>query len=46
MPRSLPAPLRYVDSLDDEKGPIHKLVKPWTVALPLHAEFGTEPKVY
>lgn len=32
--------------LDDEKGPIHKLVKQWKVALRLHAEFGTEPNVY
>ena len=32
--------------LDDEKGPIYKLVKQWKVALPLHAEHGTEPNVY
>jgi ethylbenzene hydroxylase subunit beta/complex iron-sulfur molybdoenzyme family reductase subunit beta len=32
--------------LDDERGPIHKLVKVWKVALPLHPEYGTEPNVY
>ena len=44
--RQCPGRLRYVGYLDDEKGPIHKLVKQWKVALPLHAEFGTEPNVY
>jgi nitrate reductase beta subunit len=35
-----------VGYLDDEKGPIHKLVKQWKVALPLRAEDGTDPNVY
>ena len=44
--RQCPGRLRYVGYLDDQKGPIYKLVKQWKVALPLHAEFGTEPNVY
>lgn len=38
--------VRFLGFLDDEKGPIHKLVKVWKVALPLHPEYGTEPNVY
>ena len=32
--------------MDDESGPIHKLVNEWGVALPLHAEYGTGPNVF
>jgi len=32
--------------LDDENGPIDKLVNQWKVALPLHPEYGTEPNVF
>jgi ethylbenzene hydroxylase subunit beta/complex iron-sulfur molybdoenzyme family reductase subunit beta len=32
--------------LDDEDGPVHKLVRKWEVALPLHPEYGTEPNVF
>jgi ethylbenzene hydroxylase subunit beta/complex iron-sulfur molybdoenzyme family reductase subunit beta len=32
--------------LDDEKGPVAKLVRKWEVALPLHPEYGTEPNVF
>lgn len=32
--------------LEDEQGPIHRLVYEWKVALPLHPEFGTEPNVF
>ena len=32
--------------LDDERDPVHRLVYEWKVALPLHAEFGTEPNVF
>jgi len=38
--------VRFLGFLDDEKGPIHKLVKVWKVALPLHLEYGTEPNVF
>jgi ethylbenzene hydroxylase subunit beta/complex iron-sulfur molybdoenzyme family reductase subunit beta len=44
--RQCPGRLRFVGYLDDEQGPIHKLVHQWKVALPLHAEFGTQPNVY
>src|SRR5574341_1335871 len=39
--RQCPGRLRFVGFLDDESGPIHKLVKQWKVALPLHPEAGT-----
>ncbi|KAB2841270.1 MAG: respiratory nitrate reductase subunit beta, partial [Burkholderiales bacterium] len=38
--------IRFVSFLDDTEGPVHKLVTQWKVALPLHAEFGTQPNVY
>ena len=38
--------LRWVGYLDDEKGQVHALVRRWQVALPLHAEYGTQPNVY
>jgi ethylbenzene hydroxylase subunit beta/complex iron-sulfur molybdoenzyme family reductase subunit beta len=44
--RQCPGRLRFVGYLDDPAGPIHKLVKEWKVALPLHPEFGTDPNVY
>jgi steroid C-25 hydroxylase beta subunit len=44
--RQCPGRLRFVGYLDDEKGLIHKLVKQWKVALPLHSEHGTDPNVY
>ena len=44
--RQCPGRLRFVGYLDDENGPIHKLVTRWQVALPLHAEYGTQPNVY
>ncbi|MEZ5533716.1 MAG: 4Fe-4S dicluster domain-containing protein [Steroidobacteraceae bacterium] len=44
--RQCPGRLRFVGYLDDEKGPINKLVAQWKVALPLHEEFGTQPNVY
>jgi DMSO reductase family type II enzyme iron-sulfur subunit len=37
---------RFVSYLDDAGGPVHKLAKVWRVALPLHAEYGTQPNVY
>jgi DMSO reductase family type II enzyme iron-sulfur subunit len=44
--RQCPGRLRFVGFLDDENGPIYKLVKKWEVALPLHPERNTEPNVY
>ena len=41
-----PPQLRMVGYLDDENGPIHKLVNEYEVALRLHPEFRTEPNVY
>jgi complex iron-sulfur molybdoenzyme family reductase subunit beta len=38
--------LRFVGYLDDEQGQVHKLVKRWQVALPLHPEYGTQPNVF
>ncbi|RJP74295.1 MAG: respiratory nitrate reductase subunit beta [Candidatus Abyssobacteria bacterium SURF_17] len=38
--------VRFVDYLDNEQGPIYKLVKKWKVALPLFPQFGTEPNVF
>ncbi len=44
--RQCPGRLRFVGFMDDEGGAIYKLVNEWKVALPLHAEFGTEPNVF
>ncbi|MBI2877413.1 MAG: respiratory nitrate reductase subunit beta [Candidatus Tectomicrobia bacterium] len=44
--RQCPGRLRFVGFLDDQNGPIYKLVKKWKVALPLYAEKETGPNVY
>ncbi len=44
--RQCPGRLRFVGMLEDEDGPIHKLVYQWKVALPLHPEYGTDPNVF
>ncbi|MDH3512912.1 MAG: 4Fe-4S dicluster domain-containing protein [Gammaproteobacteria bacterium] len=44
--RQCPGRLRFVGFLEDQEGPIAKLVYEWKVALPLHPEFGTEPNVF
>lgn len=44
--RQCPGRVRFVGYLDDPAGPIHKLVHHYKVALPLHAEYGTQPNVY
>jgi DMSO reductase family type II enzyme iron-sulfur subunit len=44
--RQCPGRLRFVGFLEDQDGPIAKLVYQWKVALPLHPEFGTEPNVF
>jgi DMSO reductase family type II enzyme iron-sulfur subunit len=36
----------HVGFLDDAQGSVHKLVRTWKVALPLHPEFGTEPNIF
>jgi complex iron-sulfur molybdoenzyme family reductase subunit beta len=41
-----PPQLRMVGYLDDEEGPIHKLVNEYEVAVRLHPEYRTEPNVY
>ena len=44
--RMCPGRMRFAGYLDDENGPIYKLVKIFAVALPLHPEYGTEPNVF
>ncbi len=44
--RQCPGRLAFVGYLDDEDGPIHKLVNEWGVALPLHSEYGTGPNIF
>lgn len=36
----------HVGFLEDAESSVHKLVRKWKVALPLHPEFGTEPNIY
>jgi complex iron-sulfur molybdoenzyme family reductase subunit beta len=38
--------MRWVGYLDDEAGQVHRLVRRWQVALPLHPEYGTQPNVF
>jgi ethylbenzene hydroxylase subunit beta/complex iron-sulfur molybdoenzyme family reductase subunit beta len=38
--------LRFVGFLEDEQGPIYKLVKQWQVALPMFPQRETKPNVY
>ena len=44
--RNCPGRLMFVGMLDDKRDPVHRLVYEWKVALPLHAEFGTDPNVF
>jgi ethylbenzene hydroxylase subunit beta/complex iron-sulfur molybdoenzyme family reductase subunit beta len=44
--RQCPGRAAFVGFRDDEDSAIHKLVDEWGVALPQHAEFGTEPNVF
>jgi DMSO reductase family type II enzyme iron-sulfur subunit len=44
--RQCPGRLVFVGFLDDADGPIHKLVREWQVALPLHPEYGTGPNIF
>src|SRR3990170_6112883 len=44
--RQCPGRAAFVGFLDDEKSAVHRLVREWQVALPLHPEYGTHPNVY
>jgi DMSO reductase family type II enzyme iron-sulfur subunit len=44
--RQCPGRTRAFGYLDDETTQVHKLVKKWKVAIPLHPEYGTQPNVY
>ena len=44
--RQCPGRLRHVGYLDDENSSVHKLVRQWKVAVPLHPEYGTQPNVF
>lgn len=44
--RQCPGRVRFLGYRDDPNGAIHKLVSKYGVALPLHAEFGTDPNVF
>lgn len=44
--RQCPGRARFFGFLDDVESPVHKLVKRWEVAVPLHPEYGTEPNIY
>lgn len=44
--RQCPGRAVFVGFLDDEDGPIHKLVNKWKVAMPLHPEYGTKPNMF
>lgn len=44
--RQCPGRLRHVGFLDDESSSVHKLVRKWKVAVPLHPEYGTAPNVF
>jgi DMSO reductase family type II enzyme iron-sulfur subunit len=37
---------RHVSYLDDRDGAVYRLAHQWKVALPLHAEYGTQPNVF
>jgi ethylbenzene hydroxylase subunit beta/complex iron-sulfur molybdoenzyme family reductase subunit beta len=36
----------FIGFIDDGDSAVHKLVRQWRVALPLHAEWNTEPNVF
>ncbi len=44
--RQCPGRAVWFGYLDDEEGPVYKLVRQWQVALPLRPDFGTEPNVF
>ena len=44
--RQCPGRVRFIGFLNDADSAVHRLVKEWRVALPLHPERGTQPNVY
>ena len=44
--RQCPGRTRAFGFLDDEDSQVHKLVRKWRAAIPLHPEYGTQPNVY
>jgi DMSO reductase family type II enzyme iron-sulfur subunit len=44
--RQCPGRAAFIGFLDDEESPVHKLVRRWGVALPLHPEWNTRPNVF
>jgi DMSO reductase family type II enzyme iron-sulfur subunit len=44
--RQCPGRLRFVGFMDDQEGPIWKLVEKWKVAVPLHPEYGIGANVF
>ncbi|MDH3213694.1 MAG: respiratory nitrate reductase subunit beta [Myxococcales bacterium] len=44
--RQCPGRAVFFGFLDDAKATVHRLVREWEVALPLHAEWNTEPNVF
>ena len=44
--RQCPGRAAFVGFLDDEGSAVHRLVKKWKVALPLHPEWNTGPNVF
>jgi ethylbenzene hydroxylase subunit beta/complex iron-sulfur molybdoenzyme family reductase subunit beta len=44
--RQCPGRAVFFGFLDDTTATVHRLVHEWKVALPLHAEWGTEPNVF
>lgn len=44
--RQCPGRARHIDYMENRDGHAYKLVHEWKVALPLRADFGTEPNVF
>ncbi len=44
--RQCPGRAVWFGFMDDEDGPVHKLINKYEVALPLHPEYGTVPNVF
>lgn len=44
--RMCPGRVRFAGYVDDEEGPIYKLVHEWKVAIPLHPEYETQPNIF
>ncbi|MDK1023015.1 MAG: respiratory nitrate reductase subunit beta [Gammaproteobacteria bacterium] len=44
--RQCPGRALFIGWRDDEGGAIHRLIREWKVALPLHGEYGTGPNVF